>query len=72
MESIGLSLVVGGFALVISGLIFLLPARRQQSGGQERTDENLEAIHHYLQEIRQQRNDYDERLMHGVLGGSRQ
>jgi len=54
MNSVGLSIVVGG-AFVVSGLIFLLPTKRQKSSQQDETDESLETINHYLRETRQQR-----------------
>lgn len=63
MDPIGLSLVVGGIALVTTGLVFRLPKARERSFEQAKTDESLETISHYLQEIRQQRNDYAERLL---------
>ena len=65
MDSIGLALMIGGFALVVSSIIFLVPNGRERSAEQAKTDESLEAINHYLREIRQQRNDYAERLLSG-------
>jgi hypothetical protein len=65
MEMVGLSLVAGGLALVVSGLTFLLTKRRDNSPVQAKTDESLETINHYLREIRQQRNEHSERLLNG-------
>jgi|GraSoiStandDraft_24_1057298.scaffolds.fasta_scaffold318255_2 hypothetical protein len=67
MDSIGLSLVVGGAALVVSGLTFLLPKVSRRSLERATTDESLETINHYLNEIRRQRNDYAERLLSGSM-----
>jgi hypothetical protein len=41
MEALGISLVVGGLAFLMSGLIFLLPSQRKQSvkESQEEPDE---------------------------------
>jgi len=66
MNPAGLSLLVGGLALVVSGLIFLLPTGSRRPAGKSKTDENLETINHYLREIRQQRNDYAEQFSHGA------
>ena len=57
MDSIGLSCVVGGAALIVSGLAFLLPTRSRRSREQATTAESLETINHYLTEIRRQRRD---------------
>ena len=64
MTSIGWSFLVGGTALVVCGLILQLATgqRRSRKQVRARTDESLDAINHYLREIRQQRNDYAERL----------
>ena len=64
MTAIGLSLLVGGLVLLICALVFRSPTLRQRSHERAKTDESLEAINHYLREIRQQRNDYADRLMH--------
>ena len=59
MNPLGLSLLVGGAALVVSGLIFLLATGRQRSGETAKTNESLETISYYLREIRQQRTGHD-------------
>jgi hypothetical protein len=58
MDSIGLSCVVGGAALIVSGLAFLLPKRSRRSRAHATTAESLETINHYLTEIRRQRRDH--------------
>lgn len=65
MEIVGLSLVAGGLALVVGSTAFLLSKARGGSPVQVRTDDSLEMINHYLREIRQQRNEHSERLLHG-------
>jgi len=63
MDSIGLSCVVGGAALIVSGLTFLLPNGSRRSREQTATAESLETINHYLKEIRRQRSDHAARLL---------
>lgn len=58
MDSIGLSCVVGGVALIVSALTFLLPNGSRKSREQAATSESLETINHYLTEIRRQRRDH--------------
>jgi hypothetical protein len=58
VDSIGLSCVVGGAALIVSGLAFLLPRGSRRSLDHAATAESLETINHYLTEIRQQRRDH--------------
>lgn len=58
MDLIGLSFVVGGAALIASGLIFLLPKGSRRSRDCAATTESLETISHYLMEIRRQRRDH--------------
>ena len=70
MKLVGLSLVSSGFALLVSGLFFRLLTTSRSQRDLERTDENLDTIHHYLTEIRQQRNEYDKRLLHDLFGES--
>jgi hypothetical protein len=66
MNPAGLSLLVGGLALVVSGLIFLLPSGIRRPSDKAKTAANLKTIHHYLREISQQRNDYTKRFSHGA------
>lgn len=58
MDSIGLSFVIAGAALIVSGLAFLMPIRGRRSREQAATTESLETINHYLTEIRRQRRDH--------------
>lgn len=58
MDPIGLSFVVGGVALIVSGLIFLLPKESRSSRERAATTESLETINHYLMEIRRQRRNH--------------
>jgi len=57
MDPVGLALLVGGAALVVSGLVFLLPFRRQQIEQQETFQESIDRIDHHLQEMRRERGD---------------
>ena len=59
MDPIGLSFVVGGVALIVSGLIFLLPKGSRRSLQHAATAESLQTINHYLMEMRRQRRDHD-------------
>jgi len=58
VDSIGLSCVVGGAALIASGLTFLLPRGSRRSREHAATAESLETINHYLNEMRRQRRDH--------------
>jgi hypothetical protein len=57
MNALGLALLVGGAALVVSGLVFLLPIRRKQLQQRETFQEGIERIDHHLQEMRRERGD---------------
>lgn len=57
METLGLSLVVGGAAFLTSGLIFLLPVRRRQLRQRESFQESIDRIDHHLHEMRRERGD---------------
>jgi hypothetical protein len=57
MSSLGLALVVGGAALFVSGLIFLLPTRRKQAAQRESVKESIDKIDHYLRAMRRHRGD---------------
>src|ERR1700754_627498 len=57
MDTLGLSLVVGGLAFLISGLIFLLPTGRKDSSRRAAIDENLEDVDRHLREMRRGRGD---------------
>jgi hypothetical protein len=49
--------MVGGAALLVSGLVFLLPVRRKQVQQQEKFQENIDSFDHHLHEMRRQRGD---------------
>lgn len=57
METLGLSLVVGGAAFLVSGLVFLLPVRRKQLRRQESFQESIDRIDYHLYEMRRERGD---------------
>ena len=57
MDPLGLALVVGGAAFVVSGLIFLLPGERKRPRRRETVDESREQIDSRLQQMRRQRGD---------------
>ncbi|MBA7666983.1 hypothetical protein ES703_75068 [subsurface metagenome] len=67
MDPIGLSFVVGGAALIASGMIFLLPKGSNTSPEHATTTESLEAINHYLMEIRRQRDHRAARLFRNSM-----
>jgi hypothetical protein len=49
--------MVGGAALLVGGLVFLLPVRRKQVQQQEIFQENIDSLDHHLHEMRRQRGD---------------
>jgi hypothetical protein len=57
MNLLGLALLVGGTALVVSGLVFLLSVRRKQVTDQETFQESIDRLDHYLRETRRDRGD---------------
>ena len=57
MDALGMALVTGGFAFLISGLIFLLPARRKRSAQRELVDEDLDKADTYMRDARRARRD---------------
>jgi hypothetical protein len=56
MEALGWSLIAGGLALIVSGLIFLLPMRRKQSA-QQNVEQTVKEIDDQLHEMRRGRGD---------------
>jgi hypothetical protein len=56
MGTLGLALLVGGMALLFSGLVFLLGRRHQP---QESFEDSQERIEQYLREIRKNRDEID-------------
>lgn len=57
ISALGVSLMVGGLALVVSGLVFLLPITRQISGKNESFEESQARTEYYLQQMREQRGE---------------
>jgi hypothetical protein len=51
MGNVGMALVVGGMALLCSGLIFLLPFQGRRELRQEPFEESQQRLHDYLQEM---------------------
>jgi hypothetical protein len=58
MDVFAKSLIVLGLAFVASGLVFVLPTRRKNSAGQESFEESRERAEYYLQQIRQERQEF--------------
>jgi hypothetical protein len=57
MEALGWSLIAGGLVLVVSGLVFLLPMRREQSAPQQDIEQTIGEIDDQLDEMRRERGD---------------
>jgi hypothetical protein len=57
MSSLGLALMVGGAALFVSGLVFLLPTQRKQASRRESVKESIDKIDSCLREMRRHRGD---------------
>ncbi len=57
MDTLGLVLIVAGAAFLCSGLIFLLPTERRVSSSRRSTEENLDEIESYLQQMREEHGD---------------
>jgi hypothetical protein len=55
MDNVALALIVGGAALLCSGLVFLLPSGRKRRG--ESIDESRARVDQHLQELRRLRGD---------------
>jgi len=51
MTTLGLSMIVGGMAFLLSGLIFLLPVKREQSTQEKPFEEAQNEIEFYLRRI---------------------
>jgi hypothetical protein len=52
MNALGVSLIVGGMALLFSGLIFLLPIEGKVAGKRRSFEENQKEIEYYLGQMR--------------------
>jgi hypothetical protein len=61
MGTVGIALVVGGMALLFSGLIFLIPVSGSRHPPQESFEDSQERIEQYLQEMRKNRGEIDSR-----------
>jgi hypothetical protein len=60
MHALGVSLLVGGIAFLLSGLIFLLPTERKLSSRQESFENSQKDLEYYLGEIRRERPPHSE------------
>jgi hypothetical protein len=56
MDQLALSLIVGGAALVCSGLVFLLPSGSKRHKREESIDESRDNVDLHLQELRRRRD----------------
>ena len=59
MGAVGLALVVGGMALLFSGLVFLIPVPGSRSEPQESFEDSQQRIEQYLREMRKSRSEID-------------
>jgi uncharacterized membrane-anchored protein YhcB (DUF1043 family) len=57
MEALGWSLIAGGLAFLVSGLVFLLRMRREQSAQQQEIEQTIREIDDQLHERRRERDD---------------
>jgi hypothetical protein len=57
MEALGWSLIGVGLVLVVSGLILLLPMRRERSAPQQDIEQTIGEIDDQLHEMRRERGD---------------
>lgn len=57
MRELGIALLVGGAAFLVSGLIFLVPTRLARSAQQSNVDEGREEIDRHLRDLRRERGD---------------
>jgi uncharacterized membrane-anchored protein YhcB (DUF1043 family) len=55
MEAMGWSLIAGGLVLLVSGLIFLLQMRREQSAQQQDIEQTIKEVDDRLHEMRRER-----------------
>jgi len=56
MGTVGIALVVGGMALLLSGLIFLMPFSGKRPPPRESFEESQQRIKQYLAEMRRDRS----------------
>ena len=57
MDHVALALIIGGAALVCSGLVFLLPSGRKRLRRGETIDESRARVDQHLKELRRLRGD---------------
>jgi hypothetical protein len=57
MEALGWSLIAGGLAFLVSGLVFLLRMRREQSAQQQDAEQTIREIDDQPHETRRERGD---------------
>jgi hypothetical protein len=57
MGTVGMALMVGGLALLCSGLIFLFPFQGRRELRQEPFEESQQRLHDYLQEMTKRGDD---------------
>jgi hypothetical protein len=57
MGTVGMALMVGGLALLFSGLIFLMPFPGKRPPPRESFEESQQRIERYLREIHRNRSD---------------
>ena len=55
MKALGLSMIVGGMAFLVSGLVCLLAIERKLSARERSFDESQEEIEYYLSQMRKGR-----------------
>jgi hypothetical protein len=58
MDSVGITLIVGGMAFLVSGLIFLIPIERKLYSSLETFEEGQERIEYYLAQMRDERGEH--------------
>jgi hypothetical protein len=57
MGTLGMALVLGGMALLFSGLIFLIPVRGKRRPPRESFEDSQQRIERYLHEMRRGRGE---------------
>ena len=57
MEALGWSLIAGGLVFLVSGLVFLLRTRREQSAQQQDVGQTIREVDDQLHEMRRERGD---------------
>ena len=57
MNTLGLSMIVGGVAFLFSGLIFLLPIEWRLSAREQTFEESRKEIERHLEQMRSERGE---------------